>query len=280
MTQVHWLVEEEGFNLDLEPLLSEIKAQGHGLKIHNHVPFEGSDKYLGLFDKDDCVVFYGSLQFGKQIQRQAPWIPGVYCSLEKFECTYYYPFFGSWLLNGNYVMLPYGELKRRKDFLLETLSNNGAVFVRPSSGFKIFTGKVIYAESWAKDVENLGFYDVDPERVVVVAEPHNLDGEWRFIVVKGRVVAGSQYRSAIGVKYSEVIAPEIYEFAQKVVDSAKYEPDPAWCLDVCRRKDGELFVLEVGCFSSAGLYAASKSDIVREVSKVALEEWNDLKGKD
>lgn len=274
--KVNWLVEKEGVSEDLNLLIEAVKKQGYGYEVcPSYVPKGEEETFLKLFRPDECVVYYGSLQMARQIQRTAKWIPGVYCSLEKFECTYYYPFFGDLLLNRNYVMLPFGELLRRKEFLFSTLGKDGAVFVRPSSGFKIFTGKLTYEENWAKEIEMFGLYDVEPDRVVIVAEPHNLVAEWRFVVVDSKVISGSQYRMEYGNKFTENVRPEVYNFAQKAADISKYNPDRVWVLDICERKDGQLFVLEVGCFSCAGLYAIPKDDIVNAVSNAALKEWKE-----
>ena len=40
-------------------------------------------------------------------------------------------------------MLPYGELKRKKDYLFKLFGDNDFIFVRPDSGFKTFTGDVV-----------------------------------------------------------------------------------------------------------------------------------------
>ena len=269
---VKWLIEKETFSENLEPLLEEIKRQGFEYKMTRYVPFEGSEQFLTLFAPEDCVVVYGSLQLARQIQKVAKWVPGVYCNLEKYACTSYYPAFGEDLLNYNYIMLPFGELLRRKEFLFKVLGNSRCLFVRPSSGFKLFTGKVVKYEEWEREIEKFGFYDIEPNQVVVVAEPQNLAEEWRFVVVDGVVVSGSQYHNKYGSKLDSKVPKEALEYAKEA--AKKYSPDRVWTLDICRTSDyGEYFVLEIGCFSSAGLYVCPMEPIVQEVSRIAHEEW-------
>lgn len=272
--KINWLIERESFEDNVESFLAEIQRQGHCIQICNYVPFEGDDQYLKLFAPEECVIFYGSLQMGRQVQRQAKWVPGVYCNLPEFECTNYYPLFGDFLLNSNYVMLPYGDLLRRKDFLLQSLGRDGCVFVRPSNGFKTFTGKVIAHDTWEQDVNYLGFYNSEPNQIVVVAEPRKISAEWRLFIVDQQVVSGSQYRNDVGQKFSDHVPQHVIDYGNHVVEKTRFQPDAAWCLDVCEA-DG-LHVVEVGCFSSAGLYVAPREPIVREVARVAEREWKDI----
>lgn len=59
MKTVKWLLENDIFNEELDPLIEEIKKQGMEMKIHNHVPFEGDESWLKLYNEDDCVIFWG-----------------------------------------------------------------------------------------------------------------------------------------------------------------------------------------------------------------------------
>lgn len=272
---VSWLIEKHVFEDNVDSLVKEIKNQGMDIKMVSYAPFESSKKYLSLFQKESCIVFYGSLQMASQIKKEATWVPGVYANFSQFECVAYYPVFGDFLLNNNYIMLPYGELIRRKDFLFDVLGNNGSVFVRPNSGLKTFTGKVANSETWEKDVEYFGFYDVTPNTLVVVSEPRNLLAEWRLVIVQNKIVSATQYHNDVGLKVSENVPQEVFNFAENVLSEVQYSPDRAWCMDVCQTKEGTFHVLEVGCFSCAGLYVAPKESIVREISRIALEEWKE-----
>jgi len=61
--------------------------------------------------------------------------------------------------------------------------------------------------------------------------------------------------------------------------AGKYSPDRAWCVDVCRTRAGNYYLLEIGCFSCAGLYECDLSAVVSEVSRVSLKEWENLHTK-
>ncbi len=254
-----------------ERMTDALKRQNIDHKVVEYVPYSGSTEYLKSFSPDDCVIFQGSLQFAAQIRREAKWIPGVFFNSVRYNCTHYYPALGEYLLNENYMMLPYGELKRRKEYLYEHLGTDRTIFLRPNVGDKLFTGKLVFKENYEKDVEMLGFYDVPSEALVVAAEPQNLNAEWRFVVTEDGVVAGSQYRKGIQVWRDAAYPQEAFDLAGEI--AKKYKPDGAWVVDICLTKSGRYRLMEVGCFSCCGLYECNRDAVVAAVSAAALKEW-------
>ena len=126
---VKWLVEPEVFQEDEKPLMKALLLSGVPyVECKFGTPYE---TYLQKFADGETGVFHGSLQFGKLIKQKSRGI-AVYCDLPKFECTYYYPRFGEFLLNNQYVMLPIGELERRFNWLYNNLGWSGEVFIRPT----------------------------------------------------------------------------------------------------------------------------------------------------
>ena len=193
---------------------------------------------------------------------------------DNYLCTSYYPKLSQFLLNAPYIMLPYGELIARKEFLFDTLGNNGCLFVRPNGGSKSFTGKVMEYDRFDRDVELAGFYDVSHNELVVVAEPKNITHEWRFIATKhGGIISESLYGKQKDCKHEEML------FARKLAIEVcyLYLPDTAWSIDICRLYDGSYRLIEIGCFSCSGLYENDLNQIVRNVSFEAIEEWKEYK---
>jgi len=272
-----WIIQTDIFQENLDILAEEIKRQGMECRIYNYQPFTDCLDIISEYEEGDCVIVYGSLQMGRVFKKNSTFVPGVYCNLDSFKCSNYYTYFGDSLLNSTYMLIPYGDLLRQKHFIFDTLGCIDYVFVRPDSGFKNFTGNVIHKQNWEKDVPWLGDYDVDSDTLILVAPYQPVDREWRFVVVDDEVVSGSQYRNASGTKLSEA-EKDIYDYAQKAVTHAIHAgflTDRAWCIDICETKDS-LNVLEIGCFSCAGLYVAPKEPIVREVSRAALEEFQEF----
>lgn len=268
-----WIIEKDIFQENIEEMIKSVSDQGMDHKIVSYVPFEAGE-YKNLLPENSCAIVYGSLQLARCLQKTTNWIPGVYCDLPKYECSYYYTKLGSFLLNSPYVMLPFGELVRQKEFLFEALGNSDCLFIRPSSGFKLFTGKVVEKENYEREIEKFSFYDVEPEKIVVVATPQNIKAEWRLVVVEGKVIASSQYQLHRKHITKEGCPDVVKQYAEEI--AKVWEPDPAWTVDICQLDSNEIRLLEIGCFSCAGLYDCNKSEIVSVVSNLAIKHWKDV----
>lgn len=270
-----WLLEKDVFEENLAVLQDAIVSQGMDYDIVDYIPFEGMKfdrKYNP--EEEDCIISYGSLGLIKQVIKQTRWIPGAWCDLKRFACSYYYPRLSRYLLNSDYILIPYGELIRQRQLLWATLSVDNCLFVRPDSGDKIFTGKVIDCdpEEYKKDIEFFGFYDVEPEDLVLVSKPQNVYEEWRLVVVNEQVIAASLYKNN-GKLISEQGAPDqVWDLAREI--AGVWQPETCWTLDIARTTT-DYKLIEINSFSCSGLYACDKEVIVREVSKAALEEWQE-----
>lgn len=274
---VKWFVEHDVFSENTEAMISALKNQGLEYNETSNSAWNlcVEDSFLDLYDDEDCVVFRGSLQLAKSIKRKSKWIPGVYYNTPKYNCVDYYSALGEYLLNSNYIMLPFSELLRRKDDLYNYLGSNDTVFIRPNRGDKLFTGKVVYKEEYEKDIKLFGFYDVDPEEIVIVAEPQNIVCEWRFVVVDSKVITGSQYNKNRRHEPAKGYSTEAFELAGEI--AVNYNPDIAWVVDIGETSSGEFKMVEIGCFSCACLYEADYEAVVESVSKAALAEWKDYR---
>lgn len=269
--KVKWLVETGVFDDTESDLIQTLKDHSIEFETTPYVPINGSKEYLKLFDDRDCVVFYGSLNFAAQIQREAPWVPGVYCDLKKYECTYYYPRMGNCLLNYSGCFLPYGMLRGN---LFEHLTVLGSkVFLRPNRGDKGFNGQLVNAYD-DDALSGLSFYNLDDSELCLIAPESELLREWRLIVTN-EVITGSQYKTNMESDVSPELPQEVIDYGNKVLLETNFRPDPIWTLDICETKWG-LNVLEIGSFSAAGMYASDLSKVVQEVNKLASQEWEDI----
>lgn len=274
MHNVKWLVETTAIVDDTEPMVSAFSALGIEYKeIHRNDLYDSNFCFDNLFDPKDCVVFFGSLNLAKRLRREAKWIPGAYYNVKEYDCEYYYPHFGDMLLNRDYMMFPFGELKRQKEFIYHSLGEDRTIFLRPTRGDKTFTGKTVYKEDFEKELGIIGFGQVEPHELIVAARPLNLVKEWRFVCVQGQVIDGSSYKENNRAGSAPGYTDEAFEMASKV--AGMYNPDPAWVIDIGLTKGGRYAVVEVGCFSCAGLYKCNRELVIQNVSRAALEEWEE-----
>ena len=195
--------------------------------------------------------------------------------MENFFCSSYACHYGQYLLNRAYVMLPFGELDRRKEFLFDVFGRDRRIFIRPDSPLKLFTGQVASREKFASDLEYMAWYEFPPSSIVLVSSPREILAEWRFVVSRGRIVTGCQYKLDGKLDYRPEYDHAALELAQAIAN-VDYEPDPAWVMDICKTSDNAYHLLEIGGFSFADLYVCDKSKVVAAVSAAAAEAWQNV----
>lgn len=272
-----WLLDAEMFDHYRDDLVAAVTEHGQEYKLIR-APKPGYSwddegcSYRRTFPADACVITHGDIALATRVRNEGRWTPGAYCTVEHFFCSRYYTHFGKFLLNSDYVMLPFGELDRCKAFLFETLGVDGRVFVRPDSPLKLFTGQCASLDTFDKDLEFMAFYEFPAHELVVVSSPKEIVAEWRFVVVGQEVVAGSQYTDHGKEHYSPEYDPSAHALAASVASSG-FVPDPVWVTDVCKVASGSYYLLEIGAFSFADLYSTNKSAVVHAVSQSAVRDW-------
>lgn len=273
---VLWVIEQDVFEEEfVGRLTDEVCAQGHDVKVYNYAPNwplrVGDLKEIGGHPHS---VFYGSLNLGQRILKSpdAATLPIVFYRPEQFECVRYYGCFRRWLLNYPYVMIPYSGLAdvEYREMLFD-LFGSDALFIRPNTGNKVFTGQLLTREDFDEQYRFLGRYGPYPYTLVVASAPRNINIEWRFVVADGCVLTGSQYMVEGHNQCKRYDSGPAFDYAQKVLDTVDYEPDRVWTLDVCSTSEG-FHVLEIGSFSCAGLYACDVRPVVEKVSEIVMKE--------
>ncbi len=193
-----WLLDADIFQEYRDELVAAIQADGHACKLIQ-APKAGYSweeegcSYRQTFPKDACVIVHGDIALSVRVNREHRWTPGAYCTIENFACSRYYAEFGQYLLNHDYIMLPFAELDRCKNLLFDALGKNGVLFIRPDSPLKIFTGQVASYETFEKDLEFMAFYEFPSHELVLVSSPKSIAAEWRFVVSNKKIIAGTQY---------------------------------------------------------------------------------------
>jgi hypothetical protein len=201
--------------------------------------------------------------------RQKQWIPGPWLNLERYKGTTYYAYLGKYLFNDDYIMLPRAEFYRTREKWFKLYAKENCIFIRPSSGFKTFTGKVFTLEHFDKDWEWVEDF-TEPEDIIVITSPKNIKAEWRFISADRKIISGSMYRLNGASKYRREWPDEAIALANEVAQV--YEADPMSAIDICQGADDKFYLLEIGSFSCAGIYSCDVEPIVREASRIAEME--------
>jgi len=276
--KVIWILEDIfGYEEDggsLQRMIDAIKEEGHDAKV---ISYELTAKKVDMdnFSNDDCIIFRGSLGETRQIQRTRPWVPGTIANFPHFHFAYWGAYWGKYLMNQEYAMMPYGEFLRRKDWVFENFGTEGRIFVRPDDGFKSFSGHVVDEDfiNTAKDPLN-----VVPSKIMFISKVQTITEEYRFVVVKNQVVAVSKYMSNNELDLEEGAPEAAWELAREIAQE-EWQPDLAYTLDIAKSDSYDDFrLLEVNSFSAADIYACDPKPVVKAISEVAIEEWRSIYG--
>jgi ATP-grasp domain, R2K clade family 3 len=269
MAKVSWLLEQGVFDAD-EAFLAELVKQDYAYKMVRYLDFrpEFADQY---FPNHECVLFRGTLNLGRQVLRSS-WIPGAYMDERNLRCTTYYTYFGPYLLNNRYFILPLGELMRRRVEILEYFGSSGELFIRPDSNMKSFRAGVF-------DLQVLNTMQAigselrrDETTLVLVSGKRSITKEWRFFVYKNEVVTGSLYLIGEEQINETIKGGYLENYVATVLKQVNWHPELLYSVDICESA-GELYVLELGSFSCAGEYGADLSLMVEAGARASLEDY-------
>lgn len=283
MGTVKWVVDKYLFDEYECKLSSLINESGSSVVFHDDLKSENFETFMkNNFTSEDIIVFHGSLQHGRWLSKQ-PYYPGVFMTMENYECLNYYGYFGDNLLNSDYVMLGLNDVLRNKNKICDTLSITGnKLFIRPSDGFKSFSGNLLSLDNFESELRILinSYGGVKSNTLVLFSSPKVITEEYRFIVVDKEVISGSLYldifnKDSLKPYYDRVCEnQDAINFAKEM--SKIYQPDVAYTIDVCKTGDGKYKLLEINSFNCASFYGNCNKDVIESVNNLAIKEYNDL----
>lgn len=249
---LHWIIQDSPYREEghykLQGFLERMDIPHTEIKV---VPFSHE-----IIPEPDCgphAIVMGSTTLAR-VAEDRDWTPGVFTN-EHFDYRSYMDHYGLEMFNSDAIICEFGSVD----------SPWPNFFFRPTADSKSFAGAVMMdvdVKAWAesvKSIEQENYTTIDSSTPVVVAPLKEIYKEYRFFVVKGKVVTGSMYKEGHRVIYkTELDGADTY--AQRIVDI--WQPADAFVLDIALGEDG-FKVLEVNCFNSAGYYAADVQLLVQ-----------------
>lgn len=259
---MRWLLERDVFGEGEHPLMAAARRAGHAVTSWRDDWW--SSGRLPVFD-DEQVVFHGSLGNAARIAALGRWSPGAFCDVERLRCSAWSTAAERWRLNERYVATTVRELcERPKDVVGMLGEDVREVFVRPDSPLKPFSGRVVAIEGLTPAQLDYGFYYEEIELPIVVSPVTAVHEEWRFVVVRGVVVASSGYVAAGRRATAAKVPAEALALAREVA-RALPAPEPVYVLDL-GRTDAGLRLVELNPFSGSDLYGCDGDAIVAAVA--------------
>jgi hypothetical protein len=260
-----WLVQSNLINReDYEDIVAALVAQKCEWRPIKVMPF--SD-YIELGEQIDTtnVVALGSTTMLKIVHRLG-WTPGVWWG-PNFAYDKYIEHYGKEMLNYDANIYAFKDVPKFR----------GSRFIRPVQDSKAFAGEEIFDEqfeTWQNQV--LGTESgTFPETPVIVATPKKLLAEYRFFVVKGKIVAGSQYhwRGRLKTRKLDLChTPDLqaFHYAEKQVE--RWQPADVFVMDVAQL-DPELderyhAIVELNGMNSCGVYESDVRAIIRAIEEM------------
>jgi hypothetical protein len=133
-------------------------------------------------------------------------------------------------------------------------------FMRPIHDGKEFAGVIKSAgqlKEWQKRVIDLGLADngstLTSETPIMCSQLRKIYNEYRYFVVDGKAVTGSQYMLGKRVVYGDTDGN--MDIAQEFVDRLNGTVDQPYVIDIALTDDGYK-VIEMNTLNCAGFYAA------------------------
>jgi len=249
-----WLIQNSGVTFacldnNVAPLVEAIDKRGSTRHAIGVIPF--TDNIVGMDDIDVSgpTMFYGSTRL-VEIAEHLPIKPGVFFTNAWFDPQ-------NWvgkrpdLLNEAQSYLTVGDL--RKNWITEP------VFIK-SADPKVLTGMVLeYDSRTSPTISDREWWMIENEHLkdddrLVISPVQKIVQEWRFFIVNGKVVTGSQYKHDGLLRIREPISEAVWIQANRMAQ--EWMPSQNIVMDIALMADGTYKVVEFNCLNSSGFYAS------------------------
>jgi hypothetical protein len=264
---VTWLIESQMMPQS-HPRLKDAIVRAGQASVDWNDEWWGTGDWPGL--DGQAVIFHGSLENAARIAEKRQWMPGSFCDVEAFHCSRWYPSASAWLVHERWKLWTAERFVAEADDVQREFGSP-RVFVRPDSPLKPFSGRLLSLDQVSLAALDHGFYYNDASLPIIVAPERSIGREWRYVVVRQEVVAGSAYAADGRTALPDDPRGEPWAFAESVARMLEL-PQDVCVLDVCE-VDGRLRLLELNPFSGADLYACDADAVVAAVSDAALQRF-------
>lgn len=175
----------------------------------------------------------------------------LFYDYEKFDQAYYQNL-DLPLLNKGAISI---ETEKARNMKFEV-----SKFIKPTSDGKAFVGGILppgktIGEMILSDRYNPSIWN----ETVLIAPQKKVLKEWRFFVLNGEIITGSQYCENHQTTVEELNSSKVHIDALACAkEYAKlYQPSDLFTLDVCLEENKTWSIVEYNCFNCSGLYKSN-----------------------
>lgn len=258
--RIRWIIQN---NLIAENDLKQIQAAcmsfGIDFEEVTVIPFSSE---IPEFTTDDKInIYYGATTFIDNLYKQREKPIGVFFDEYNFSIENYINKWGKFMLNDEAEITTFGEFSKKN------YDDEKLFFVRPDADDKSFVGDVrsfLKMKQWNESFQKFDNVQLDENTKIIVAEPYNIEKEWRNYIVNGKVVTSSLYRKNFKLNKSAIDIPQsMIEFVEE--RCKEYQPNEIFVMDIALC-GGDYYIIECGCMNSVGLYACDVKKLVKKIS--------------
>jgi len=265
---MHWVIQnnihrESGY----DEFITALDRNNISYDLVKVVPF--SHELIPDVNPPNPVIGIGSYTM-EQISKRKGWKPGLFTN-ENFTYEIWSERYKGYILNDDAIVVSFGDSIHLYKEDMEKVKFHYDLFIRPCKDGKEFAGMINtweWFQNWAKKVLDLNddyYKTITKDTMIMVAGVKPIQSEYRFFVVDGKVITGSQYKQGNRVIYSECIDENIIKFTQKMVNI--WQPDIAFVLDIAMVKEG-LKIIEINCMNGSGFYACNMAKVVDAIEQL------------
>lgn len=218
-------------------------------------------------DNDSPGIIYGTVQFCSTFGSNV--CPGVFGYFD-MDVTRYYPRYGDYLLNSEYICLPYGSLRHSKNMIFDVFGDE--IFIRPNSGKKVFTGFTIHKDDFDFEIKALQHTShIYLDTLCVISSSKVFGKEYRFFVSDGDIVTYSSYSWNKDEPYTYDAPKEMLDTVIEIANN-DFRPADIFVVDMTMYQ-GKPKIIEINSASSSGLYGCDIFEFVNAMGKSAIREY-------
>ena len=224
------------------------------LDVESRLPLDDSEELLNEFISCGELTWYGSKRFDKVLRRLQV-TPGSFTN-ENFDMAVIQEKMGEELLNPDFVMGELHTLEPKWD----------AFFIRPTGNTKLFGGMVVTREQFHEWQER----ETRPDsayhgQLLMISELKEIDAEYRFFVVDGKVITGSSYKVGGELNTDRTPPDTVQAYAQEMVD--RFPLSKAFIIDIAQTENGTKIV-EYNNLNTAGLYRCDEHAVIVAIQRM------------
>jgi len=248
---MYYIVQERLYREDeWDDLIHALERFNLNYEIVKLIPFVDDFEFE---TKEKNVFCFGALKMARLAPKYG-WYPGILMT-PNHDFNVYKEYYKENLLNYD------SKIYR----ISEDFEWNGDFFVRPVLDTKIFNGRPYAMQDWKKESNRLlcnsksdkdnGITNIVSEDTLIqVSSLKNIQKEFRFYIVDGKIATASLYKEGYFVRYSDIVDQGAIDYCNEMIKV--FQLADAFVMDICLTDD-EWKIIECGCLSCAGLYKAN-----------------------